>query len=251
MTLGKRSEFKSLGKRIWGCRRMPDQAANKSQKGASISILAMACLLFIFGVVAQNVAEGKSFAFDRSILVALREPGNPSVPIGPAWVQEAARDLTSLGSIIVLVIITFAVAGYLFLARKYAATWLMLVAVFGGIALSDLLKFAFARTRPDFVSPAARVFTTSFPSGHAALSAITYLTIAALLAKPIIIQDWSLLHCLGGASDDPYRHQPHLSWGSLSDRFAGWSIGTAWALGCWVLMTWLQQGGRVESTGPM
>src|SRR5271166_5758989 len=89
-----------------------------------------------------------------------------------------ARFVTSLGSIIVLVIITLAVAGYLFLARKYAAAWLMLMAVFGGIALSDLLKFAFARPRPDLVSPAARVFTTSFPSGHATLSAITYLTIA-------------------------------------------------------------------------
>jgi hypothetical protein len=35
-------------------------------------------------------------------------------------VQEAARDLTSLGSIIVLVIITAAVSIYLFLGRKYA-----------------------------------------------------------------------------------------------------------------------------------
>jgi undecaprenyl-diphosphatase len=32
------------------------------------------------------------------------------------------------------------------------------------------------------VSHAARVFTSSFPSGHATLSAITYLTLGALLA---------------------------------------------------------------------
>jgi undecaprenyl-diphosphatase len=76
-----------------------------------------------------------------------------------------------------------AVAGYLLLARKQAAAWLMLIAVFGGIALSDLLKFSFARPRPDIVSPAVRVFTTSFPSGQATLSAITYLTIGALLAR--------------------------------------------------------------------
>ena len=105
-------------------------------------------MLFVFGVVARNVVEGKSFAFDRSIILAFRDPANPSALIGPPWVQEAARDLTSLGSIIVLVIITLAVAGYLFLARKQAAAWLMLFAVFGGIALSDLLKFAFARPRP-------------------------------------------------------------------------------------------------------
>ena len=70
--------------------------------------------------------------------------------------------------------------GYLFLAGKSAVAWLMLIAVVGGIALSDLLKFAFARARPDVVTPLARVFTTSFPSGHAALSAITYLTIGTI-----------------------------------------------------------------------
>ena len=162
---------------------MPDQTAKDHQKGAPLYLLAIACLLFIFGLVAQTVVEGKSSTFDRSIILAFREHGNPSAPIGPAWVQEAARDLTSLGSIIVLVIITLAIAGYRFLARKQAAAWLMLVAVFGGIAVSDLLKFAFGPPRPDFISPAARVFTTSFPSGHATLSAITYLTIGGLLAE--------------------------------------------------------------------
>jgi len=231
---------------------MRDQAAKNSKNGALISILAIACLLFVFGFVAQSVAEGKSLAFDRSIIFALREPGNPSALIGPAWVQEAARDLTSLGSIIVLVIITLAVAGYLLLGRKYAAAWLMLAAVFGGIALNDLLKLAFARPRPDFVSPAAQVFTTSFPSGHAALSAITYLTIAALLARSqssskiglYFIFVAAFLTILIGVS------RIYLGVHYPTDVLGGWCIGTAWALGWWVLMAWLRQGGQVEARGP-
>ena len=231
---------------------MRDQAAKNSQKGAPISILALACLLFAFGLVAQNVVEGETSAFDQSIILAFREPGNPSALIGPAWVQEAARDVTSLGSIIVLVIITLAVAGYLFLARKYAAAWLMLIAVFGGIALSDLLKFAFARPRPDLVSPAARVFTTSFPSGHATLSAITYLTIAALLAQSqssakigrYFVVLAALLTILIGTS------RIYLGVHYPTDVLGGWCIGAAWALGCWVLMTWFQHRDQVESTGP-
>jgi undecaprenyl-diphosphatase len=146
-------------------------------------VLTIAVLLFAFGLVAQEVSEGEPLAFDQNIMHALRNPANPSVPVGPAWLQETARDVTSLGSTIVLGIITFAVVGYLFLARRPAVAWLMLGAVLGGVAINNLLKYAFARPRPDFVTHAARVFTTSFPSGHAALSAITYLTVGALLAR--------------------------------------------------------------------
>ena len=221
---------------------MRDQAAKTNQRTALISILAIACLLFIFGLVAQEVTEGKSLAFDRWVILALRNPANPSTPAGPAWMQETARDLTSLGSIIVLAIITLAVAGYLFLARQQVAAWLMLMAVFGGIALVDLLKFVFARPRPDVVAHAARVFTASFPSGHASLSAITYLTIAALLAQSqssfkigiYFISLAVILTIVIGVS------RLYLGVHYPTDILAGWCIGTAWAIGCWAIATWFE-----------
>ena len=230
---------------------MGDSAAKSKKKAALISILAMACLLFAFGTIAQNVIKGTSYAFDRRIILALRDPANPSAPIGPAWVQEAARDLTSLGSIIVLAIITLSVSGYLFLARKYAAAWLMIVAVFGGIVLNDLLKSALARPRPDILYHAARVFTSSFPSGHAELSAITYLTAAALLAESqnsfkiglYFIAVSALLTILIGVS------RVYLGVHYPTDVLGGWCIGAAWALACWVLMTWLRRKVRINLPG--
>ncbi len=186
-------------------------------------------------------------------MLALRNSANPSVPIGPAWLQEAARDITSLGSIIVLGIITFSVVGYLFLAGKPAVAWLMLIAVLGGVVLNTFLKFAFARPRPDFVSHAARVFTTSFPSGHATLSAITYLTMGALLARThpfftISLYFMSLaifLTVLIGVS------RIYLGVHYPTDILGGWCIGTAWAMVCWVLMAWLQNAGQVEPPSPL
>ena len=216
-------------------------------------ILTIAGLLFAFGFIAQEMAKGKTLAFDRAVMLALRSSADPSVPIGPAWLPEAARDVTSLGSIIVLVIITLAVVGYLFLAGKSAVAWLMLIAVVGGIALSDLLKFAFARARPDVVTPLARVFTTSFPSGHATLSAITYLTIGAILARsqpssPISLYFMSLavfLTVLVGMS------RIYLGVHYPTDVLAGWCIGAAWAMGCWAIMTYLQSVGQVEPPSPL
>ena len=215
-------------------------------------ILIIAALLFVFGLIAQEVMEGEPLVLDRIVLLAFRQSGNPSVPIGPRWLQEAARDVTALGSIIVLAIILFAVVGYLFLARKRGEGWLMLGTVLGGVALNDILKFGFARPRPDVVAPAARVFTNSFPSGHATLSAITYLTLGALLARThpsrsiriYFIAVAVLLTVLVGLS------RVYLGVHYPSDVLAGWCIGTAWAMGCWAVMTWLQRRGQLESASP-
>jgi len=214
-----------------------------------ISLLTIAVLLFLFGFIAQKVAGGEPSAFDYYVVLALRNSSKPPAPIGPVWLQEAARDLTSLGSITVLAIITFAVAGFLLLTGKPGVACLTLVAVLGGLALNNLLKFAFARPRPDFVTHAARVFTTSFPSGHATLSAITYLTLGALLAwtYPSFALDFyfislaTFLTALIGMS------RIYLGVHYPTDVLGGWCIGAAWATCCWLLLTQLQRAGHVET----
>jgi len=91
----------------------------------------IAVLLFAFRFIAQRVAGGGSSAFDSRILLALRTSANATAVIGPAWLQEAARDITSLGSVVVLMVTTLAVAGYLFLSGRHGVAWLMLIAVLG------------------------------------------------------------------------------------------------------------------------
>jgi undecaprenyl-diphosphatase len=216
-------------------------------------VLTIAGLVFAFGLIAQEVVKGKTSAFDRMIVLSLRSAADPSVPIGPAWLPEAARDVTSLGSMVVLGIVTLAVVGYLLLAGKPAVAWLMLIAVAGGIVLSDLLKFAFGRARPDVVAPLARVFTTSFPSAHATLSAIAYLTIGAILARSQPSSTLSLyfmslaafLTLLIGAS------RIYLGVHYPTDVLAGWCIGAAWALGCWSIMSRWQSVGRLAPHGTL
>jgi undecaprenyl-diphosphatase len=227
-----------------------ERIANVWRANASMltSVVVIGGLLLVFWLIADEVLEGEPSAFDRNVLLAFRAAGNPSDPIGPPWLQEAARDVTALGSVAFLTMVLLAVVGYLLLTGKRAAAWLVLVAVVGGVTLNTLLKLGFARPRPDFVAPAARVLTPSFPSGHAALSAVTYLTLGALLARlhqGIHIRIYFMaigvvLALMVGLS------RIYLGVHYPTDVIAGWCIGSAWAWACWALMSRLQQEGQVE-----
>ena len=118
------------------------------------------------------------------------------------------------------------------MAGKRGAAFLVVVAVVGGMLLSTGLKLGFERPRPDLVPHGARVYTASFPSGHAMLSAVTYLTLGALLArvqerrrvKAFFIGLAVVLTLLVGVS----RVYLGVHW--PSDVLAGWCVGAAWAV---------------------
>ena len=61
----------------------------------------------------ERSQRGRDAGFDREVLLAMRHPGDLS-PKGGARVEEAARDITSLGSVSILGLITL--FGVVFLA---------------------------------------------------------------------------------------------------------------------------------------
>jgi undecaprenyl-diphosphatase len=198
--------------------------------------------------LAAYVAGETPGEFDVHIITALRNPADLSDPIGPGWLEEAMRDLTALGGTIVLLIVSCAAFVFLLMTGKSHAAIVLAGAVVGAIVLSQLLKFGIGRPRPDLVPHGARVYTQSFPSGHAMMSAAVYLTLAALLArtqrlprvKIFIIGVAALITALVGAS----RVYLGVHW--PTDVLAGWVGGAAWAILCWVVMYWLQRRGQVE-----
>ncbi len=179
-------------------------------------------------------------AFDTRILLAFRTPGDPNDPLGPLWVEEAMRDLTALGSTSVLVFILISAFFYLVIAGQSSSALFMLGAVAGGQLLSSLLKLGIERPRPDLVSHLAEVYTLSFPSGHAMLSAVTYLTLGSLLArvqagralKTYVMAVAVTATLLVGVS----RIYLGVHW--PSDVLAGWCAGSAWAMLCWLISRW-------------
>ncbi len=212
------------------------------------SLAVVAALLFGFVKLAGEVLEGDTRSFDEFVLRLLRNPADLADPIGPAWLESVVRDITSLGSFSVLAIVTLSAVIYLLIDGKRAAAAFVFFAIAGGGVLSELLKHLFARPRPELVAHLVDVKTMSFPSGHAMLSAVTFLTLGALLTriqsrrrlKAYLLSLAIFLTILVGLS----RLYLGVHW--PTDVLAGWCAGAAWAMGCWLLATWLQSRGQIE-----
>ena len=152
------------------------------EKWTLIGFVIAAFLILSFAVLASEVAEGETRAFDERILLMFRIPGDLSRTIGPPWLKEAVRDITALGGTSVLAIIVAGVVGFLAVSGVRHAAIMVLTSVLSGVSLSNGLKVGFSRARPDLVPHDTVIYTASFPSGHATLSAVVYSRLAPCFA---------------------------------------------------------------------
>jgi undecaprenyl-diphosphatase len=220
-----------------GARMLSWLAAREAETLAALLLAAGAVWLFI--EIADDVLEGDTTTVDRRLLLLLRAAGDSSDPLGPLWFEELVRDVTALGGVSILTLLTLASAGFLALQRRVHLAGYLLAAVASGTIVSTLLKLSFDRDRPplDLVAHGQIVYTSSFPSGHSMLSAVVYLTLGALLAsaqsnlrlRAYVIGLGAFLAILVGAS----RVYLGVHW--PTDVLAGWTAGAAWALLCWAV----------------
>ena len=223
------------------------------QSFVSGEIWLLAAIAFVSGLIlaflsiADEVTEGETEAFDKAILMLFRDPNNVDQVIGPEWVHEMVRDITALGSFSLLGLAVVGVCAYLVMVRLHSAALLLVISVLTGTLLSTFLKMGYNRPRPDLTSMSTQ-FTASFPSGHAMLSAVTFLTIGAVLARLAPSRRLQIFAIVGGVFLTVLVGCSRLYMGVHypSDVLAGWCLGAAWAVLCSTIAFKLQRSGAVE-----
>jgi undecaprenyl-diphosphatase len=224
---------------------------DRSELVVLIAALAFVALTLTVFALAGEVMEGDTQAFDERVLRSLRKAGNPAEPIGPAWLQSAALDVTALGSATVLGLTMLAVIGYLLLQGLPRMALFVFIASMGGSLLNSLLKTMFARPRPDVVPHLRDVMSLSFPSGHAMTSAAVYLTLGALLMR-ISSRRATRWYCMGVAALATFLvglSRIYLGVHYPTDVLAGWIIGLSWALLCWIVERVLERRAVLARAG--
>lgn len=208
-------------------------------------ILVIVAGTWAFIHLADEVREGETERFDHRINRYCYEHR------GPRWLQEGGRDVTALGGVTVLTLFTAAVVGYLLLSERYGIAVLVLVATLGGLVVCSGLKHWIDRPRPPLRPGDTIVYTQSFPSGHSALSAASYLTLGSLLARSVksrLLKFYFL--CLALAATFLVGlSRVYLCAHYPTDVLAGWCVGIVWALICWAIARELQHRRLVESGG--
>ncbi len=219
-------------KRVW-------RAAGLDEGPILVGVALCSLLLWGFFVLAADVSAGAHLPLETRILRSLRTAADPGVGIGPAWLPEAARDMTALGSTAVLTLLVGVVLAWLMFRRRYEIAGFVFAATGSGALLSVALKFLIGRKRPTVVPHLMAENSLSFPSGHSMGSFVVYFTLAAVLARMVerrreklfFVGLAAMLSFLIGLS------RIYLGVHYPSDVLGGWAAGTVWA-GLWAMTLW-------------
>lgn len=192
---------------------------------------------FLFLWLWSEIGKGEIAAIDKVILLAFRQSGDLQTMSGPAWLRQTMLDFTTLGGTTIISLVIFGSTLFVYLKGSHRMAFVILGATTSGALMVTLLKGIFHRPRPTLVDHLVIEHSASYPSGHAANSAIVFLTIAVLYLRvePSLRTRMFVLSAAGFLTLAVGISRVALGVHWPSDVLAGWMFGTSWAC-LWALL---------------
>lgn len=194
------------------------------------SLVLLGLLISLILLLSYLIAAGSTYDADTALLRLYRGPGPEYLPMGTLKLQSIIRDVTSLGSGVLLTCLTICVALYFVLRKDWRTGLFVALTILLGWFAMEGLKLVYDRQRPTVVTHLMLETSLSLPSGHAMMSMMVYLTLAGIAAsrtsnrgqKVFYFTLAIVLALLIGAT------RVYLGVHHPSDVLAGWLIGAAW-----------------------
>ncbi|MBZ9715417.1 phosphatase PAP2 family protein [Deinococcus multiflagellatus] len=195
--------------------------------------------LIVVGLIAEDLLEGQSFAFETPFLLALHSQATPIL-------DQLALLFTAAGGAAVIAPLSALILAVLWRTRHRLATfWGLSVA--GAAGLNLVMKVLMHRSRPDLWPRLVQEHDASFPSGHSMYSA-AFVTALILLAWrtpyrwPALILGSAFSGLVGVSRLYLGVHYP-------TDVVGGWLTGAAWVLGVYGVLRPFAPGHQKEAAG--
>jgi len=211
---------------------MKARLSTKESSGLYLTLLLLLLVVAVcvFGAIAEDV-----FTHDPLTIIDARFNvwlHGHTLP----WLTSAMLLITHVHSLLGVTVMTLAVCSYLWIRRLRIWVLMLMLAVFGGMLLNLILKYAFVRQRPHFGDPLLTLTTYSFPSGHTLMATVFYGTLCGLVVSRAHQWRWrflaiavaGLMILLVGFS------RIYLGAHYLSDVLAAIAEGLAWLAFCFV-----------------
>jgi len=198
-------------------------------------LLSTASVVFLLTLI--GVTDGVSEWIDYFLLDNLGYTNKWSKTYGSSLLVHTLSNLAALGGKVLLFIATTFIIIYYTIRKEYKLLWKFLTVIIGGSFLLLVVKIIFAEDVP--YEPIDLLVSTiaTYPSGHAFMAMLYYLTTAVLLTRKqrrsevrvytfvftsIIIFLIGISRILGAQHN-------------LPEVLAGWSLALIWVSCCWLL----------------
>jgi undecaprenyl-diphosphatase len=193
----------------------------------------------------ELLEDEELLSLDQQVLRAVANWRRP-------WLTIPVIDITALGSVTLVTLVTVLAAGALLHARDVRGALQLITTVTSTGCWTLLTKSWFARVRPDVVDKLIEVQSYSFPSGHSSGAAALYVTLAVVLGRHVrtVRGRTLLLSATSGLALAIGLSRVYLGVHYPSDVASGLAFGTGWALWLSAAFAWSyrHRRGRVTET---